>query len=164
MPPTRNGKAKTATKPAASAPAANAGQRAGAVRARSGWRTGRPVREASTQGPSPRENCSSSNSSAVPSVTATVPAGPSSVISASPTPLTGTVRAQSLTRPAGRSVPLGDSASTTERISVTRVDATSTSTTHVAAEGLPISVGLGLFAVLGRPTLIGQTLDKGAVA
>jgi hypothetical protein len=32
---------------------------------------------------------------------------------------------------------------TTERISVTRVDATSTSTKNVAAEGLPISVAFG---------------------
>src|SRR3954471_3715517 len=127
MPPTCSGKAKTARSPAAFAPAPNCGQLRDDVLARSGTRTGRPVREASTQGPCPRVNCSSSSSRAPPSLAATVPAGPSSVINASPTPLTGRDRAHRRTRLLGSSTPSREPARTRERISVTALDAMCTS-------------------------------------
>ncbi len=123
MPPTWRGKAKTARSPAARAAGPNSGQRSDSASARSGTSTGRPVVEASTHGSAPNVNCSSSNCWAPPSLAATVPAGPSSVINASPTPLTGTARRQSPTKIPAESAAPRESARTAERISATLVDA-----------------------------------------
>src|SRR4051812_11741676 len=128
MAPTRSGKANTAATPAPRAPAANAGQSRGAVAARSGWRTGRPDCEASTHGPSPRVNWRSSRVSAEPSVAATVPAGPRSVMSARPTPLTGRAPAHCCTSAEGSALPPGEPVQMSERISATRPDVMPTST------------------------------------
>src|SRR5665648_542134 len=132
MAPTRSGNAKIARMPASSAPAEKPGHRAGPETSRSGCRTGRPVLEESTHGPSPRVYWSSSIVAAGPSLAATEPAGPASVISTIPTPVTDSACAHARTNRSGRRDAAGEPSATPARISATRTEVTLITIPHRA--------------------------------
>ena len=100
--PDLEGNAKIAAIPASRASALKAGHKAGAVRARSGCRTGRPDRELSMQGPSPRLNWSSSILRAPSSVAASIAPRPLIGHPGEPTPVTAARPARR--SPAGRDI------------------------------------------------------------
>src|SRR5665647_1647556 len=95
-------------------------------------RTGRPVLEESTHGPSPRVYWSSSIVAAGPSLAATEPAGPASVISTIPTPVTGSACAHARTNRSGRRDAAGEPSATPARISATRTEVTLITIPHRA--------------------------------
>ena len=92
--PTCIGNPKTARAPAATAGGENAGQRGRSGSARSGSRTGRSSRCASTHGPSPRVNCNSSISVLTSSELHTDPARRSPDINMIPAPVTASASAE----------------------------------------------------------------------
>ena len=93
-----SGNPKTARAPAATACSLNAAQRVTAGSARSGSTTGWLWRYASTHGPSPSVNCSSSIVALTSFVVHTEPCGCSSIISMIPAPVISVTSAQTTHR------------------------------------------------------------------